>query len=199
MGCGKTHASQSDHSSIEDEEIDFVIPEISLKTWVCQSAWEKRRRAAKGNSPSHSSATRKIDRMSTATVARSRLAKNTLNNLPSRVCFLVVSVSSFPFRQRNAKSATTSRKAVRLIACRSRPAIMTSNPFRCCGNVSAVSASAPPTACRTSDRVSEVMNVIATVRGRKRDSEAPYMTMMRARHKYIAAEMKTGAMVRVIK
>jgi hypothetical protein len=120
--------------------------------------------------PPQSSATRKTDRARITMVDRRMLAMKALKSSDCRVRILAGSWSSMPRLERIAKSAMTIRNTARLTACSKRPAIMMSTPV-CRDGVpgSEVSAMAPPIACSSNDRKSDVMNAIATVRGAKRE------------------------------
>lgn len=128
--------------------------------------------------PSQSSATRKIDRIRMASVARRTPTRKILKTMLRRVRCFSGSMSKTPLWQRQLKSAKKRMKVARLTACRSKPAIMMSIPTLERLWVLAVSAIAPPIACKRSERKSEVMKAIAMVRGAKRELCVPYRTMI---------------------
>ena len=146
--------------------------------------------------PSQSSATRKIDRIRIATVASRMAPLNSLNKTDRRIRCFSGSMSSTPLWQRQLKLRRNTRKANRLTAWRKRPAIIMLIPVRAPLWVLAVSAIAPPIACKSRDKKSEVMKAMAIVRGRKRDNCSPWRTIMRVMQRYKAADIKTGAIVR---
>ncbi|KAI7498596.1 hypothetical protein KC357_g8 [Hortaea werneckii] len=107
--------------------------------------------------PSHSSATRYADRMRIKTVARTIETRKTLKTGLLRTRCLSWSMFNTPLLQRRAKSPTTSKKTAKLIAWRKSPAIIMSMPDWLSESVSAVSAIAPPAACKTREQKSDVI------------------------------------------